>query len=859
MPAAMPLPIALGSIVDGRYRLLSVLGEGAMGAVYLAERGADERVAIKVLTLDHKEPAVVGRFTREARLASMIKHPNVLPVVDSGVDRASGRCFLVMPVIKGEDLGALLRRIKPLPPGLAVRIVLQAAEGLAVAHEAGVVHRDVKPSNLLLSREGSVVTTLVSDFGIARDEAAEQQLTATGASMGSPLYMAPEQFINAKGVDARADVWSLAVTLYEALCGKPPYGGAASITEVLIKVTTEEIPPIQELAPWLAPELALVVHAALLRPLEARCPSVRDFAAALLPFACPEPLELSAFVPLAAELAARRASRALAPTSWTSDVAPVLSLKSAAHDPMLGTLLGGKFRLLRKLGEGGMGAVYEAEAPDGARAALKVISRSGAVENPETVRRFMREAKSTRAVASEHVVRVLEAEQDGGEGVPFIAMELLHGLDVDTLVKRVGALEPRAAAQIFVQAARGLAAAHEVGIVHRDVKPANLFLHEDDEGRITTKVCDFGVAKSVQVSDSQDTTMDLTRTGGMLGSPLYMSPEQARNAKQVDARTDIWSLSISLYEALSGRKPWGGCTTMGELILGICTGELLPIQELAPWVSPELADVVHRGLQRDPAARWASLTEMAAALEPLSAEPGVTRRDLASLTAEQREQVAPRSTQAIASSATGAPLSAPSSPAAAPSRAGMIAVGALALLVAVGGTAALTRGQGEPPLPPSAEASSSPSAPAPAPRSVKLRVSPPDAHVTVGGAPRPLDADGMLSLQGEGGDTFQVVASANGSETSVKVFITREGLPTPDFIRVPASAPSGASGASAPSGAPAPSGPPGPPAGKPPAPLVARANVTAGKPPLHKEPAVDTPPEPKKPPPPAGPKMKGDL
>jgi serine/threonine protein kinase len=628
-------------MIDARFQLLSRLGQGAMGTVFLASRG-EEQVALKMLDIERDDPLAMGRFVREARVASNLKHPGIVPVIESGFDEASGRCFIVMPLVRGKDLQRVLKRTGALPPELAIHLALQAADALAFAHEAGVIHRDIKPSNLLIVAEGETVRVQVTDFGLAKETQATTSLTATGAMMGSPRYMAPEQFLDTKRADRRADVWGLAMTFYEMLAGQPALGHLSSFPELALAVNTGEIPPLQGVAPWVHPELATILHAALLSDLGARCPDLGAFARALRHFAGPGADQgAQTLRGLSAEERAVTARSIALPTSWTIDVGPLLAVSAVDADALIGETLGGIYHLERKLGQGGMGAVYEAITPDGQRAAVKVISRS--TQNRDVIRRFMREARATSAIESRHVVGVLDAaDDDGGKSVPFLAMELLDGLDLDTLIKRAGALEPRAAARVFVQAARGLSAAHEKSIVHRDIKPANLFLHEEAEGIIVTKICDFGVAKNNDVSEDHASTMDLTRTGGMLGSPVYMSPEQASNAKGVDARTDLWSLCLSLYEALSGQRPWADCTMMGQLILAICTRDITPIQDLAPWVSPELAAIVHKGLERDVARRWSSSAELAAALEPLALPGEVTRRDLCALTAAQRARFAPR-------------------------------------------------------------------------------------------------------------------------------------------------------------------------------------------------------------------------
>jgi serine/threonine-protein kinase len=194
------------------------------------------------------------------------------------------------------------------------------------------------------------------------------------------------------------------------------------------------------------------------------------------------------------------------------------------------------------------------------------------------------------------------------------------------VLKKEGALDPQVAVRLVLQGASGVAAAHASGVIHRDIKPANLFLQVDDVSQqVTVKVCDFGVAKRTRVNEMGNAVshLSLTRTGGMLGSPMYMSPEQAKNAKAVDERTDVWSLSVVLWEALSGQRLWGGQTSLGELIIAICTEPIPQLEAVAPWVPRDLARVVHRGLERDPALRPSSVRVF---IESLSVFTGGTDR-----------------------------------------------------------------------------------------------------------------------------------------------------------------------------------------------------------------------------------------
>ncbi|WP_437709269.1 serine/threonine-protein kinase [Sorangium sp. So ce448] len=277
---------------------------------------------------------------------------------------------------------------------------------------------------------------------------------------------------------------------------------------------------------------------------------------------------------------------------------------------MIGRTLDDRYTMLRLLGQGGMGAVYEARhAGTGRRVAVKVIL--GQAADDELVRRFQREARAVGAVESEHIAQVFDTGRDRETGAPYIAMEFLEGEDVQALIERLGPLPVDLALRIGLQACLGLERAHEAGIVHRDIKPANLFLAKKQGGQRVVKVLDFGVAK---VTDNSLGNGGMTKSGALLGSPLYMSPEQARGNGAIDARSDVWSLGVSLYHALSGHRPNEHLTGLGELVLAICTTPVRWIQEIAPWVPPEVARVVHRALVIDPAGRTASAGELAAAL-----------------------------------------------------------------------------------------------------------------------------------------------------------------------------------------------------------------------------------------------------
>jgi len=235
--------------VSGRYTLDRQIGRGGMGAVWLAtDRVLGRTVALKRLGFAPGAAAPdVLRAEREARLAARLQHPHVVAVFDVAEDR--GEHWLVMEYVDGQTLGELVRSGGPLPPDRTAAILSQAAEGLAAAHAVGIVHRDVKPSNILLSRDG---VAKISDFGIARGDQ-DSSLTSTNLVTGSPAYLAPE-VASGRTATPAADVWALGATAFHALTGRPPYDVGDNILGALYRIV-HEAPPRPEQAGWLAPLL----------------------------------------------------------------------------------------------------------------------------------------------------------------------------------------------------------------------------------------------------------------------------------------------------------------------------------------------------------------------------------------------------------------------------------------------------------------------------------------------------------------------------------------------------------------------------------------------------------------------------
>jgi serine/threonine-protein kinase len=261
----------LQSGLAGRYTLERELGRGGMAVVYLArDLKHDRPVALKVLLPELAASLGAERFQREIRLAARLQHPHILAVHDSG--EHAGRLWFTMPYVDGESLRDRLRREGPLPVDEALGIARDAAQALQYAHQQGVIHRDVKPENLLLTRDGN---TLVADFGIARAADSEEQLTRGGASLGTPAYMSPEQ-ADGLPADGRTDVYSLAAVLYEMLVGAPPYPGATAMS-VIAKWLSEPVPSARDRRPEVPEQVDQAIRRALSRAPDERFGTMAEF------------------------------------------------------------------------------------------------------------------------------------------------------------------------------------------------------------------------------------------------------------------------------------------------------------------------------------------------------------------------------------------------------------------------------------------------------------------------------------------------------------------------------------------------------------------------------------------------------
>ncbi len=274
-------------------------------------------------------------------------------------------------------------------------------------------------------------------------------------------------------------------------------------------------------------------------------------------------------------------------------------------------LVAGKYRLTRLLGRGGMGAVWEGTHTSlGTRVAVKFIDAEYA-ESPEARSRFENEARAAAKLRSKHVVEVYD-HGVSEDGRPFIVMEFLQGEPLDKRLDRFGRLPAKDTAHIILQVCRALTKAHAAGVVHRDLKPENVFLvWDDDEGTDVVKVVDFGIAKFTD--SSLGASSSSTRTGSVLGTPHYMSPEQARGLRNLDYRSDLWSVAVIAYRCIVGALPFEG-EAVGDLLVKLCTAPIPVPSQIVRDIPPGFDAWLAKALNREPAHRFASAAQLADSL-----------------------------------------------------------------------------------------------------------------------------------------------------------------------------------------------------------------------------------------------------
>jgi serine/threonine protein kinase len=565
-----------GSMI-GRYEIVRQLGAGGMGIVYLAyDPKLDRPVALKLLRPD--KGTSQARLLREGQSVARLAHPNVVRVFDVGTD--GDELFVAMEYVEGTTLRRWLRA-EPRRPRAILEAFTAAGRGLAAAHAVNLVHRDFKPDNVLVGKDGRVVVT---DFGLARLDASDlvadadpggngggilgMTLTRTGSVLGTPGYMSPEQ-LRGETADARSDQFSFCVALWEAMFDARPFA----------------IPP--------RPSLDDVRHAVEGGIVAVEVPA--------------------AMVPL--ERALRR-GLALATADRFPDMDALLATLEPPRETSQVLTAGDRiahFKIADQIGRGGMGIVYRARDEKlGRDVALKVLP-GDVVARPERRERFLREARAAAAVVHPAIAAVYEVGTDGE--TPYIAMEYVSGRTLRAVLAD-GAMAVTDAIRVSIPIADAIARAHRAGVVHRDLKPENVMV--DGEGH--PKILDFGIARMLDTGAAPVSGEDrgapfATPDGAIIGTPAYVSPEQARG-RAVDGRSDVFSFGTMLFEIVCGAPPFEGPSAV-DVVTAVIRDTPATPRSIAPTVPPELERIILKCLEKDPDDRYQDAADLAVDLRRL--------------------------------------------------------------------------------------------------------------------------------------------------------------------------------------------------------------------------------------------------
>jgi eukaryotic-like serine/threonine-protein kinase len=281
-----------------------------------------------------------------------------------------------------------------------------------------------------------------------------------------------------------------------------------------------------------------------------------------------------------------------------------------------GEILGGRYRIERIVAEGGMGVIVAAKHIELEETVAIKFLRPEFASKPEIVGRFAREAKASAKIKSLYTATVLDVGISRERG-PYIVMEYLEGEDLESVVQADGRIHYARAVELVMQAGEAIGTAHAAGIIHRDIKPANLFLVKSDQGVPIVKVLDFGVSKTALTGNVFGGAISLVKTQSLVGSPIYMAPEQVRGNFSGDYRTDVWSLGAVLYELITGETAFTGATVT-EICAAVLEASPLPITRRAPEAPEDLSAVIMRCLEKDPERRFPNVAELVVALAPFA-------------------------------------------------------------------------------------------------------------------------------------------------------------------------------------------------------------------------------------------------
>ena len=623
------------------------MARGGMGELFLTaagETGGFEKMCVvKKVLHSVEDQGVHRRFLDEAKVVVRLNHANLVQVFDAG--RIDDEYYLAMELVEGKDLRAVWNRCAKLhrriPVEVAIFVIREILRGLEYAHDAfslELVHRDISPPNLLVGYRGEVKLT---DFGLAKS-AIKREMTSPGVVFGRYSYLAPEQ---AKGLpaDRRTDIYACGIVLWELLTGHQLFPSASrSHQQALSAVRNPKVKTPSGLVPGIPEGLDAVILRALAKDARERYQNAGEFRSALSKvlsehfpgcdadrvgefmreiFAREYKLEgrditalsqrdFSSLRQAAEHTSAISISEAL--VAGDDDSLGTMPLRDSevvelsqarrvwgtssdnlrdAAKAWVGQIVGKRYRIEGIIGIGGMGAVFRVKHLSlGKTFALKILHRVY-TRDADIVGRFQREARAATQTGHPNIIDVVDIGTTDDDDVYFV-MELLEGRNVGDVVGTEGPLAVRRAVHIARQICRAVAAAHEVGIIHRDLKSDNVILTPRGKDPDFVKVLDFGICKTNSAESRQ------TSPGVVMGSPDYMAPEQGAGL-EATVSSDIYAVGCIVFEMLAGRLPFEGRNAI-DVLMQKGAREADRVTEYRPEVPDALASVIARCLRRSP-------------------------------------------------------------------------------------------------------------------------------------------------------------------------------------------------------------------------------------------------------------------
>jgi len=556
-----------GTILEGRYEILATIAEGGMGTVFRARRVVlGDEVAVKVIRPAGSEAAVLReRFLREARACAQLRHPGIVGILDFSIG-PGGEPYLVMELLNGRSLRDELAAAGRLPLPDVQRIAAQVCPAIQLAHDRGVVHRDVKPANIVAHRfETGEVVYKVIDFGLAnlREGAAElQRLTTADAFVGTVAYASPEQ-LQGESIDGRADLYSLGAVVFELLTGRPPFEGPTMLA-VITKHLCDDPPRPSRLNPALPPWIDEVVLRALAKRREDRWPGVASFGAALQGAAQPHPTEGPAAGPVPAGVRA------------TYEVGPPIGRGRFGSQVFAGT-----HRAL------------------GVPVAIRLLRRNGRTDWEAVRARFLREARALQ-VAHPSIIQVRDFGEEAD--VVYVVTDLIESVSLRQFLAAQGVLPWPLACRLVGQLADAASAVHRRGGFVCGLNPDIIRVTRDEQGE-RVMISSGGIG---HVQDLLSTLSDQTLRGGMLAEPElpYIAPEVFMG-RPVDVSADLFTIGVLAFEIVTGARPFEG-GSLPELQGAMLAGSVRDPRDARPGLGAEAAAALLRCLSREPASRFES-------------------------------------------------------------------------------------------------------------------------------------------------------------------------------------------------------------------------------------------------------------